>query len=223
MYKFFISLFFLSHLYLAQPTYKIMSYNLLNYPGTDTTTRNPYFRTTIESVVPDILVVQEITSQAGVNGFLNNVLNVVSSGYAAGSFIDGPDTDNAIFYKTNSFTFLGNNPIPTSLRDISEFVLIENTSGDTIRIYSVHLKASSGTTNEQQRLAEVTLLRNVTDALPLNSNFIVCGDFNIYGSTNQLIKNYKEQTTQGYFIDIYNLLEPGIIQHTHLIILNHRE
>lgn len=205
MYKFFIVLSLTLTSILAQPTYKIMSYNLLNYPGSDTTGRNPYFRTTIESVVPDILVVQEITSQAGVNGFLNNVLNVVSSGYAAGSFIDGPDTDNAIFYKTNSFTFLGNNPIFTSLRDISEFVLIENTSGDTIRIYSVHLKASSGSTNEQQRLAEVTLLRDVTDALPLNSNFIVCGDFNIYGSNEPAYLKLKEQTTQGYFIDIYNL------------------
>jgi hypothetical protein len=28
-----------------------MNYNLLNYPGTDTTTRNPYFRTTIAAVI----------------------------------------------------------------------------------------------------------------------------------------------------------------------------
>ena len=140
-----------------------------------------------------------MTSQAGVNGFLNNVLNVVTSGYAAGSFIDGPDTDNAIFYKTNSFTFLANNPIATSLRDISEFVLRENISGDTLRIYSVHLKASEGTANEQQRLAEVTLLRNVTDALPLNSNYIVCGDFNIYSSTEPAYQKLKNQTTLRLF------------------------
>jgi len=31
----------------GQQEYKIMSYNLLNYPGNDTTTRNPYFRTVI--------------------------------------------------------------------------------------------------------------------------------------------------------------------------------
>lgn len=125
--------------------YRIQSYNLLNYPGSDTTTRNPYFRTVIASVNPDILVAQEMTSQAGVNGFLNNVMNSVLSGYAAGIFLDGPDTDNAIFYKTAYFTFLANNPIHTSLRDINEFVLRENTTGDTIRIYSVHLKASRRT------------------------------------------------------------------------------
>jgi hypothetical protein len=55
-----------------------MSYNLLNYPGSDTTTRNPHYRTIFESIQPDILVVQEMQSQAGVTGFLTNVLNVFS-------------------------------------------------------------------------------------------------------------------------------------------------
>jgi endonuclease/exonuclease/phosphatase family metal-dependent hydrolase len=189
----------------SQIQHTIMSYNLLNYPGNDSGTRNPYFRTTIANIVPDILVVQEMTSQAGVNGFLNNVLNVVSSGYAAGAFIDGYDTDNAIFYKTSAFTFLTNSPIPTSLRDINEFVLRENLTGDTLRIYSVHLKASEGSDNEQQRLAEVTVLRNITDDLPLNSDFIVVGDFNIYNSNESAYQKLKNQSSPGYFIDIFNM------------------
>ena len=86
-------LFLVPVILLAQPEYKLMSYNLLNYPGNDTTVRNPYFRTTIAETLPDVLVCQEMTSQAGVNGFLNNVLLPVYSGYAAGTFIDGPDTD----------------------------------------------------------------------------------------------------------------------------------
>ncbi len=189
----------------AQNQYKIMSYNLLNYPGSDSAVRNPYFRTVIESTLPDVLVVQEMLSQTGVNGFLNNVLNIASSGYAAGTFIDGYDTDNAIFYKSSSFTFLANNVITTSLRNINEFVLSENSTGDTIRIYSVHLKAGSSSSEQQQRLAEVSTLRNVTDNLPPNSNFIVCGDFNIYSSNESAYLELKDQTTQGYFIDILNL------------------
>ena len=182
-----------------------MSYNLLNYPGSDSAVRNPYFRTVIESTIPDILVVQEMLSQAGVNGFLNNVLNLVSSGYAAGTFIDGYDTDNAIFYKTSSFTFLANNIITTSLRNINEFVLSENSTGDTIRIYSVHLKAGTASSDKQQRLTEVTTLRNVTDNLPPNSNFIVCGDFNIYSSEETAYQKLKDATSAGCFIDIFNL------------------
>jgi endonuclease/exonuclease/phosphatase family metal-dependent hydrolase len=182
-----------------------MSYNILNYPGSTSAIRNPYFRTVIANTVPDVLVVQEMLSQDGVNEFLNDVLDVISSEYAAGIFINGPDTDNAIFFKTSSFNFLAHNVIPTALRNISEFLLSENTSGDTIRIYSLHLKASSGSTNEQKRLAEVTALRNVTDALPLNANFIVCGDFNIYSSNETAYQKLKDQSTPGYSIDIFNL------------------
>lgn len=183
-----------------------MSYNLLNYPGNDTIVRNPYFRTVISATQPDILVVQEMVSQEGVNGFLINVLNSAVGGYATGVFNDGPDTDNAIFFKSEKFNFIANNVISTSLRDINEFILSETTTNDTIRIYSVHLKASAGTQNELQRLAEATALRNVTDTLPPNSNFIVLGDFNIYRSSEPAFQKLLDQTTTGYFIDPLNLV-----------------
>ncbi len=150
---------------------------------------------------------QEMTSQTGVNGFLTNVLLPINTNYTAGTFLDGPDTDNAIFFKSNYFSFISNTVIPTTLRDINEFKLVNNATSDTLRIYSVHLKASSGSTNEQQRLAEVTILRNITDALPSYSDFIVCGDFNIYGSTEPAYQKLLDQSTQGYFIDLFNM--PG--------------
>lgn len=190
---------------LPQVNRKIMSYNLLNYPGSDSGIRNPYFRTVIQSVIPDVLVVQEMTSQSGVNGFLTNVLIPVSNDYTAGLFNNGPDTDNAIFYRSSAFTFLSNIVINTDLRDINEFILRENASNDTIRIFSLHLKASTGTSNEQQRLAEVNVLRSITDQLPANSNYIVCGDFNIYSSNEPAYQKLKNQATPGYFVDILNL------------------
>lgn len=178
----FAIVFSVSFIVSAQQQVKFMSYNLLNYPGTDTTGRNPYFRTIISSVNPDILVVQEITSQDGVNGFLANVMNSFGQNYSAGDFIDGPDSDNGIFFKSSLFTFISNTPIQTTLRDISEFKLVNKSTGDTLRIYSVHLKSSTGTTNVNQRSAEVDSLRQVTNRLPAGSNFIVCGDFNLYNS-----------------------------------------
>ena len=69
----------------AQTQHTIMTYNVLNLVLTDTTERNPYFRTIFSNIQPDILVCQEMTSQTGVNGFLVRVLNRVSSGYAAGT------------------------------------------------------------------------------------------------------------------------------------------
>jgi len=165
---------------------KLMSYNLLNYPGTapnDTATKNPHFRKIISSVNPDILVVSELTSSFGDNSLLNNVLNVNGALYSKSNFIDGPDTDNNIYFKSGKFSFVSNIPIITALRHISEFTLIHTASGDTLRVYSVHLKASMGSANEILRGAEVDSLRKRTNALPLGSKFIVCGDFNIYKSS----------------------------------------
>ena len=185
-----------------------MAYNLLNYPNasaftSDTTIRNTAYRTTLQAAQPDILVVEEMNSQIGVNMILNNVLNANQASYAAGTFNDGPDTDNAIFFKSNLFSFVSNTPIRTALRDISEFKLIYLPTGDTLRIYAAHLKASSGATNEALRAAEVDSLRKVTNALPPNAKFWVCGDFNFY-STNEAAYQKLLQLTanaEGEFYD----------------------
>lgn len=182
-----------------------MTYNLLNYPGSDTTTRNPHFRTIFTNIQPDILVVQEVTSLAGVNGFLSNVLNSVSSGYSAGLFIDGPDTDNAIFYKNSVFTFVSNTPIKTALRDINEFKLVYNGTGDTLILYSLHLKASSGSSNEQLRAAEVDSLRKRTNSLSPGSKFMVVGDYNIYSGSESAYQKLLNQISPGYVLDLFTL------------------
>ena len=146
-----------------QSQHTIMTYNILNYPVSDTTIHNPHYRTIFSNVQPDILVVQEMMSQSGVDGFLSKILNHVSSGYVAGTFINGFDTDNAIYYKSSLFTFLSNTPIDTELRDINEFKLQYNSTGDTIIIYSVHLKANNSSSDSLKRAAEVDSLRKRTN------------------------------------------------------------
>jgi hypothetical protein len=180
-----------------------MSYNILNYPFTDTTARNPYFRTIFENIQPDILIVQEIVSQAGVDSFLSKILNQSSPGYAAGTFINGNDLDRALYYKSNIFTFISNTPIQTTLRDINEFRIRHNASGDTLIIFAVHLKAN--VEDSLARAAEVDSLRKRTNALPLNSNYIVLGDFNIYGSYELAYQKLKNQSLPGYFVDPLNI------------------
>jgi hypothetical protein len=187
----------------AQQQEKIAAYNLLNYPGSDTATRNPYFRQVVAAMNPDILVVEEITSQAGVNGFLSNVMNAQGNNYSAGTFINGYDSDNAIFYRTSDFTFVSIVPIITDLRDISQFTLTHINTGLSFKIYAAHLKASTGAANEAQRALEVDSLRKVTNLLPTGTNFIVVGDFNIYKSSESayqklLLDNVGDD---GNFID----------------------
>ncbi|MBT8385788.1 MAG: T9SS type A sorting domain-containing protein [Ignavibacteria bacterium] len=178
-------------------TVRIATYNILNYPDSYTQ-RNASFITVINEIQPDILVVQEITSLFAVNTFQSEVLGAK---FVAGDFINGDDTDNAIFFKDSVFTFISTVAIPTAVRDISQFTLVHNFSGDTLIIYSVHLKASQGSTNEQKRLAEVTILRNVTDNLPVGTNFMVIGDFNIYYANEPAYQKLINQSTPGYILD----------------------
>jgi len=174
---------------------RIATYNILNYSDE---TRNPDFKKVLDEIIPDIVVVQEILTQYGVNVFRSGVLG---DEYVAGPFINGYDTDNAIFYKDSLITLIDNRNISTALRDISEYTLVHNFSGDTLIIYSVHLKASNGELERQKRLAEVTILRNVTDNLPIGTNFMVIGDFNIYYAGEPAYQKLINQSTSGYFLD----------------------
>jgi endonuclease/exonuclease/phosphatase family metal-dependent hydrolase len=192
----------------GQQTLKIMSYNSLNYPGTDRA-RDGYVVTVMQTVNPDILVVQEMTSSSGVNMYLSNILNAAGIGtYTAGTFIDGStDTENAIFYKANRITFLSNTRIPTALRDINEFKFYHAASAETLRVFSAHLKASATSSDEAKRAAEVALFRAYTNALPVGSNFLITGDFNIYGSSEAAYQALvlDQPTNDGHVVDTHPL------------------
>ncbi|MFN8155341.1 MAG: hypothetical protein U0Y08_13700 [Bacteroidia bacterium] len=191
---------------------KVMAYNLLAYPDqsgvvADTTLRNPYYRTIVQAADPDIMAVEELNTQTGYLGFLNNVMNANGAVYSAATYMFSNDTERGLFYKTSKFQFISNTPIVTDLRDINEFKLVHLLSGDTLRVYVVHLKASSGASFEQQRALEVDSLRKRTNALPAGSNFIVCGDFNLYSSSESAYQKLLQVTpgVQGHFIDMINL------------------
>jgi exonuclease III len=185
----------------SQDTVRVVSYNLLNYPAFYPE-RNPYFAKVMNSLKPDIVVIQELASIVGINVFLNEVLNLNDSGFVAGTFKDGPDTDNALFYRDSVFNFLGNKRISTNLRDINEFKLVHETTNDTILIYSVHLKANQG--DSQQRAEEVAVLRVVTDNLPTGAHYIVLGDFNIYSAFEPAFQALLNTDKTGYVLDPIN-------------------
>ncbi len=177
----------------------------------DTGIRNPYYRDVIDYAFAQIVVTSENTSANSVNYFLNNVMNADGlNRFSAGTFVDGFDTDNAIYYRNTFFQFVSNTPIQTGLRDINEFKLIHLATGNLIRIYACHLKAGSAPADAAQRNAEIATLRNVTNALPAGSNFIVCGDMNTYSNTEPCYLSLLQDniTDDGNVIDPFNM--PGI-------------
>lgn len=199
-------------------TIKVAAYNLLHYPDVssgaasalDTTNRHPHYRNIVSAMDPDILVVEEVQSPLGFTWFLNGVMNANQMAYGGATFVNGPDMDAGLFYKTSKFQFIATKTIATNLRNIYEYTLRHISTGDTLRVYAVHLKASAGSLEEQQRLSEVDSLRKVTNALPSGSNFIVLGDFNLYGAQEPAYLKLKQVQAgaEGHFFDLINL--PGV-------------
>ena len=189
---------------------KVMSWNILKWPSisnyvADTTQRCPAYRAVINYTQPDILITSENTSVNSVPVFLNQVMNTGNYHYKAGTFINGYDTDNAIYYRDSLFDFISNQPIQTSLRDISHFTLVYKLTGDTIHIFSCHLKAGQG--YEPQRAAEIAKLRQVTNAFPAGTNFLIGGDFNIYTESEPAYSGMLQDNPgdDGNFLDVLQL------------------
>ena len=205
----------LTSLLFGQDTVKVMCYNLENYTPVDTS-RNQYFRTILNEIKPDLLVVEEITSQVTVNIFLNNVLKTFNPSYAAGDFVANTyssydTTNNALFYRSDKFKFESITPIHTyGIRDIDAFKLMHKNSGQIIILFGVHLKANSGTgdqsANETKRNNGAVSLRDYTDALPVSANFLVLGDFNIFSADEPAYLTLTSiDNRPGYFIDPINM------------------
>ncbi len=165
-------------------TLRVVTHNALNFRGTADSDRLDDFRIEMQAIMPDVAVMQEITAEDAVDQLLSFVYLQTNSDWAAAQFVDGRDTDNALFYRTSKVALVSQRQIGTTLRDISEYVLRPAVGDTTIRfrIYSAHLKASEGVDNEERRRQECATLRTQLDLLPLGSHFIMCGDFNLYTS-----------------------------------------
>ena len=183
-YHVIVVLLFLSSIYaFGSDTLRVMTYNLLDYPGTDANIRDPYFRAVLHSAKPDVFIAEEVQDAAGMDNFRTDVLNYYQPGlYSSVAYHAGPDTNNSLFYDSTKVTVINVAYLATDLRDIAEYVIKPRWSDATLRIFAVHLKADNTTSAAQQRLSEATTLRNYLNSLPSGTNFIIVGDYNIYSS-----------------------------------------
>ena len=179
-------LFILSICFVSASDIRVMTYNLLNFSDDDN--REMHYISILESVLPDLIVVQEVVGQTGFTHFQSDVLDVFQNGQWSGApFINqSAQQDIALFFKHDIFSFISTGAVGTAqssgTRDVIEWLMVHNMSEIEFTIYGVHLKASSGSSNAEQRLAEATVLRQHLNNLS-NSYFIVAGDFNIYSNS----------------------------------------
>lgn len=178
---------------------RVVTWNLAVYHETNLVTRQPHFRTIMANLNADVLIAQEINSQAGVDSFQTNVLNVVEPGQWANSGFftlqSSPTIEGgAIFYKTAKVAINFTSFTPTSgPRDVL-FTRVTpvgytNING-TFRVYSVHFKAGTPSPScspmpcnpdSTIRRLEATDLRTTLNGTT-NINFLIGGDTNIYSA-----------------------------------------
>lgn len=190
-------------------SFSITTYNLLNYNPNNIDDRHDEFRLIMNEIQPSLLVVQEVDGHAAAQMFADSVLNVDSVTYTVATFIDGPDSDIALYYKSRIFRHLAVANYSTRLRDIVHHQLktsLEGRAADTnvvLNLFGLHLKAGRGSANETLRKAEVDTLNKILQNLATEP-VIVCGDFNIYGSSEPAYQALLSNNG-GYLFDTLNL------------------
>ena len=166
---------------------RVMTYNLLNF--SDDNNREADYIAILQSVLPDLIVVQEIVGETGYTHFQSDVLDVYQNGqWSSAPFINqSAQQDIALYFKHDIFSFINTSVVSTAqspgTRDVVEWTMVHILSEIEFNIYGVHFKASSGTSNAQQRLEEATILRDHLNSVSVNY-FIVAGDFNIYSNSS---------------------------------------
>lgn len=208
-------------------TITLVSYNLLNFPdgrndcgagNINPINRTDTLRRVLGYLKPDIFVACEIQTNAGADSILTRSLNVFgSTQYAIAPFQyssgGGGELNNAMFYNTDKLVFLRQNAIPTVSRDINHYTLYAkdpnlSSHRDTIfiEVYMSHLKAGSATADQATRAQQTQVFRNYVDSKPLMRNHIICGDMNVYRSSEAC---YQNLTTGGTLPFIDPIFSPG--------------
>jgi endonuclease/exonuclease/phosphatase family metal-dependent hydrolase len=196
---------------------RIVNYNVTNYSSTSSA-RDVHFRTILAPLGADVLVTQEMTGSgnSGVDLMRDDVLNVLEPGqWASAPFFNGNDTDNALFYKPARVQVLGAWAFYPNPANLLRYVTVwrlrpAGYANAELRIYSQHLKASSGSANEAQRHAEAIGIRDSMNAVPPGTHAILLGDFNIYSNNELAFQKLLEAQTDndGRLYDPLNLVVP---------------
>jgi hypothetical protein len=202
---------------LSQENFKLMFYNVLNFPMQEPTSRIQDLDVILNDYRPDLFMICELNSEAGANNILN-VMQYTNSNYQRAVFQlntsdDGignqNDLQNMIFYDSTKFILESQSIITTLYRDINHYVLKLNTvDQDTNPIYLdvfvAHLKASSGIDNQNLRLQMVNDFEAYLETLPDNRKVILSGDLNLYTSSEPAFQRLIDATNNITLVDPAN-------------------
>ncbi len=203
----------------GQETFKVMFYNLLNYPLEDAVpNREDDLEFILSDYQPDLFLVCELNNVTGANNVLNMTKSTISTSFEMATYVsntsddttgDQNDLQNQLYYDSSKFILEDEIIVPTDLRDFNVYKLKVNTTDQAtnpIEFYVIvcHLKASSGTQNQLRRFNMIVELDNYLSTLPSDSNVVLGGDLNIYTASEPAFQLLLQDTNNITFTDPAN-------------------
>ncbi len=202
----------------AQENFKLMFYNLLNFPLEDAVpNRLQYLELILDDYRPDLFMVCELNNESGGNTILNS-LQFINPDYQSATFMlntsddtisDQNDLQQLLYYDSSKFSLESQTIVTTIFRDFNHYRLLLNTiEQDTdpifVDVIVCHLKASSGTENQSLRAQMVEDLEAYLDTIPEDSNIVLAGDFNVYTQSEPAFQALIDNANNIRFIDPAN-------------------
>lgn len=198
----------------SQENLKLMFYNVLNYPLQEPASRIQNLEVIITDYSPDLFMICELNNEAGADNILN-IMQYANSNYQRAVFQfntsddnigDQNELQNMLYYDSSKFSLESQTIVASSYRDFNHYILkIKTVDADTNPIYLdvfvSHLKASSGTTNQQLRLAMVNDFVAYLETLPNHRNVVFGGDLNIYTSSEPAFQELIDTNNNITFVD----------------------
>lgn len=199
----------------AQEDFKLMFYNLLNFPLEDAIpNRLQYLEVVLDDYRPDLFMVCELNNEAGADAILT-ALQLINPNYQRATYLlntsddnigDQNDLQQLLYYDSTKFSIENQTVVTTIFRDFNHYRLLlntveQNTNPVALDVIVCHLKASSGTQNQQFRLEMIEDLEAYLDNLPEDSNVVLAGDFNVYTQSEPAFQALIDDDNNIQFID----------------------
>ena len=209
----------ITHSLFSQENFKVMFYNLLNFPlESNVSNRIQYLDAILDNYQPDIFTVCELNNVSGANSILQILQNRISEDYRMATFTlntsddnlgDQNDLQNLIFYNSSKFILESQNLVTTIYRDFNHYKLkLNSTNQDSNPVYLdvivCHLKASNGTDNQALRLEMVQDLTQYLNTFPADSFVMLTGDLNVYTNSEPAFQELIDNSNHIVFTDPAN-------------------
>lgn len=204
----------------SQEVINMMFYNILRYPTVGDPSRIDDLQAILEFSEPDLFMICELNNETGANN-IETMMQTLNPNYVAAPYWDTVSDDtgnnsnelqNLIFYDNTKFILEDQDVVVTYLRDFNHYTLKLNTVNQStdpilIHVFVCHLKASSGSTNEQLRLDMALDFTTYLNSLNSDAHVILAGDFNVYSDNEPA---YQEFLNQNNVITLHDPAErPG--------------